>query len=326
MSRNHLITFLKIIVSAGLIILLTSKLGLKEILSQFKYTNLSWVGFAILIISLSNILGSLQWHLLLRAQNINLPFLRVVGYYYVGLFFNNFLIGYIGGDAVRIYDIRKSSGNSSSAVSAVFLDRFMGFFIITAMALIALLFWQNMLQSKTTLFVILAIFFCWMVSFLFIFHYNLAQKVGRLLRFLMNPRINGKLKEIYLSIHSYRDQKATISVVVIISLVIQFIRIMVHYCAALAVGLEGHLKYFFIFIPIIALIASLPISIGGIGVREGSAVALFSNITGFPPEMVVAMEFLAYVIGVLAALPGGLIFILRKEKPEFNDQTTGGAL
>jgi hypothetical protein len=58
----------------------------------------------------------------------------------------------------------------------------------------------------------------------------------------------------------------------------------------------------------------LPISIGGIGIRESSGVALFSQINSFQPETIVVMEFLAYVIGLLSTIPGGLIFILRKEK------------
>lgn len=317
MLKKHFITIIKIAVSSVLIIIIANKLGIQKIINQLQATDPWWVLFAILIFTISNILGSFQWFLLLKARGINLSFLHVLAYYYVGLFFNNFLIGYIGGDAVRIYDITKRSGDSSAAISTVFLDRFMGFVMLTTLALVAGLIWQNMLESKTILIMVVVIFITWILSFLFLFNDKLAHNLGKVIRLIFSPKVNGKIQEIYKNINSFKYAKKTLSIIIIISLIIQIFRILVHYFAALSVGLRGHLKYFFLFIPIIALLASLPISIGGIGIREGSGVALFSNITSFQAERIVAMELLAYLIGLLSALPGGIVFMVRKEQIHF---------
>jgi len=312
--RKYLITLIKIVVSTALIIFLFVKLGFNDILIQLTSANLWWLFFAIFIFSLSNFLGSFQWYLLLKIKGIHLPFLRVVSYYYVGLFFNNFLIGYIGGDAIRIYDISKVSGDSSKAISTVFLDRFIGFVVLTGLALFAGLIWHDIFQVKNVIFIIIFIFICWMLSFVFLFNEKLAKKIGIIIKYLLPLKIYDKLREVYININSFKHAKKTIVQIIFISIAIQSIRILVHYFAALSVGLHGHLKYFFIFIPVVALMASLPISIGGIGVREGSGVALFSTVPTFLPEMIVAMEFLAYLIGLISALPGGILFVLRKEK------------
>jgi len=267
-----------------------------------------------IVFSVSNFLGSFQWFLLLKAKGINLPFLKVLSFYYVGLFFNNFLVGYIGGDAVRIYDITKHSGDSSKAISTVVFDRFIGFVLLTTFALFGVLLWQNMLQSQTVLLSILLIFASWILFFLILFNERFAHKVGFILKYFLPEKMNVKLREIYSNLNSFKDAKRTLISIFFISLCVQFLRIFVHYLAALSVGLHGQFKYFLIFIPIIALLASLPISIGGLGIREGSGVALFSNVPTFIPEIVVAMEFLAYLIGMISALPGGLLFMLRKEK------------
>ena len=66
------------------------------------------------------------------------------------------------------------------------------------------------------------------------------------------------------------------------------------------------------FIPLVALFASLPISFGGIGVREQSGATLFSTV-GLGASKVVTFEFLAYIIGIIATIPGGIIFALRRE-------------
>jgi uncharacterized protein (TIRG00374 family) len=308
------IPLLKIVVSLALIVFLIAKLGLHEIFSRFATANPWWIFWGIIAFSLSNFLGSAQWYLLMRSRGIELPLSKVISYYYVGLFFNNFLIGYVGGDAIRIYDISKASGSSSNAISTVFFDRLIGFVMLTTLALVAALAWRNIFQSKTIILIIFLIFVCWVVSFIVLFNERFAKKIGWVFRFILPAKVNEKIKEVYSSINSFKHDKKTISLVILISFVIQTLRILVHFFAALSVGLDAHIKYFFIFVPVIALLASLPISIGGIGIRESSGVALFSQVNSFQPEAIVAMEFLAYIIGLLSTIPGGLIFMLRKEK------------
>ena len=314
MIKKVTIPFIKIIISLALVAFLFARLGLREIFSQFLTANLWWLLCGIIAFSLSNLLGSVQWYLLMRSRGIELPLTKVISCYYVGLFFNNFLIGYIGGDAIRVYDISKSSGNSSDAISTVFFDRLIGFVMLTSLALVAALFWRNIFQSKSIIFIIFIIFITWVFSFIVLFNERFAKKVGWLFRLILPTKVKDKLKEVYSSINSFKHDKKTISGVILVSFIIQTLRILVHFFAALSVGLNAHVKYFFIFVPVIALLASLPISIGGIGIRESSGVALFSQVNSFQPEAIVAMEFLAYIIGLLSTIPGGIIFMLRKEK------------
>lgn len=314
MIKKVTIPFIKIIISVALVVFLLAKLGLHEIFTQFMTANPWWIFWGIIAFSVSNLLGSVQWYLLMKSRGLELPFSKVISYYYVGLFFNNFLIGYIGGDAIRVYDVSKSSGSSSHAISTVFFDRLIGFVMLTSLALVAALAWRNIFQSKSIIFIIFIIFITWIFSFIVLFNERFAKKVGWLFRLILPAKVKDKLKQVYSSINSFKHNKKTISQVILISFVIQTLRILVHFFAALSVGLDAHIKYFFIFVPVIALLASLPISIGGIGIRESSGVALFSQVNSFQPEAIVAMEFLAYIIGLLSTIPGGLIFMLRKEK------------
>lgn len=309
----------KILISIVLVVFLLAKLGWRDIADQLATASFWWIIAGVIAFVLSNILGSLQWYLLMKTQEINIPLSKAISYYHVGLFFNNFLIGNVGGDAIRIYDISKVSGNSSRAISTVFFDRLIGFVILTTLALVAGIAWRNIFQTKTVIFIISIIFVCWIISFIVFFNEKFAQKIGWLFQFVFPRKINNKIQEIYSSINSFKHEKKTLSKVLIISVLVQTFRILVHFFAALSVGVQAHIQYFFIFVPVIALLSSLPISIGGIGIRESSGVALFSQVNSFQPEAIVAMEFLAYIIGLLSTLPGGLIFILRKEKLQQNN-------
>ena len=322
MVKKIFIPLLKILISFVLIIFLLTKLGLQEVISQFATANIWWLIVGIATFSLSNLLGSFQWYFIMKTRGIDLPLGEVISYYYVGLFFNNFLIGYVGGDAIRIFDISKASGKSSHAISTVFFDRLIGFVMLTTLALVAGIAWRNIFHSKSIIVIILLIFICWIISFIVLFNERFAKKIGWAFRFILPSKISDRIREIYSSINSFKHEKKTILSVLIISFVIQSLRIFVHYFAALSVGVHIHIKYFFVFIPVIALLASLPISIGGIGIRESSGVALFSQVNFYQPQAIVAMEFLAYVIGLLSTIPGGLFFMMRKEK--FVEQNKSG--
>lgn len=312
--KKILIPFIKVLVSLTLIALLLSKLGLRQVAAQLAVANLWWIALATLVFIASNLLGSIQWFWLLKNQAVEIPLRRVIAYYHVGLFFNNFLIGYVGGDAIRIFDISRHSGNSSLAISTVLMDRLIGFVMLTTLALVAGLVWHSIFQSDTILLVIGAILCCWLFSFVVLFHERFARRISWVFRLILPVRLKNKMKQVYVSINSFKNERKLLVQLLLVSAAIQTLRIMVHYYAALAVGIHVHLKYFFIFVPAIALLSSLPISIGGIGIRETSGVALFSQINSIPAEAIVAMEFLSYLIGLLATIPGGLIFMFRHEK------------
>jgi len=260
---------------------------------------------------LSNILGASQWYIILRARRVDITLLQAVSYYHVGLFFNNFLFGYVGGDAFRVYDINRKSGDMTSAMSTVILDRFVGFFMMTSMAMIAALFSIQELTTTKTVYFIAIILAIWMLGFVFIFNQRYAEGFANFFRPLLPQMIRENLRKIYMAMNEFRHNKRSLVQIFFISLLVQSLRIIVHYWAARAVGVNISLLYFFIFIPIIAMLASLPISVGGIGVREQAGVSLFSSLH-ILADKVIAFEFLAYIIGVVATIPGGIIFALRK--------------
>ena len=311
--RPLITSLLKITVSAVLVALLLRGIGWTELTGQFERA--AWSGLALSLgtFVLSNFLGALQWHLLLENKGIRLNFFRVLGFYHVGLFFNNFLIGNVGGDAFRVFDIRRISGETNGALSTVFFDRFIGFFSMATLALCATLIAARQMIDGSALEAIFLIFAGWLLASAFLFYEPFAKKFSWIFRLLLPASLHVKAKSFYYSLHGFRSEKKLLLRLLCISLIVQTLRIMTHYFAAYSLGVRERINFFFLFIPAVALVASLPISLGGLGVREQSAVALFSPL-GVSAARIVAFEFLAYLVGIFASLPGGLIFALRREE------------
>jgi uncharacterized protein (TIRG00374 family) len=74
-----------------------------QIADALRHASISWVILGWVCYSVVEILATVRWQILLRFQGIHPSWLQVGGIVMIGLFFNQFLPGGIGGDAMRPY-------------------------------------------------------------------------------------------------------------------------------------------------------------------------------------------------------------------------------
>jgi uncharacterized membrane protein YbhN (UPF0104 family) len=74
-----------------------------------------------------------------------------------------------------------------------------------------------------------------------------------------------------------------------------------------SLGIELNIIHYLILIPIISSVTVLPISIGGLGLRDNAAVVLFSAL-GIAKEMVVAMTLINFAFIFFIGIIGGIIY------------------
>lgn len=301
---------LKLLISAGLLGYLAYSVDVPRLGNVFAQTVLWPFAAAVCFFVLSNLLGSFQWYLLLRAQSIQISFWQALVFYFVGVFFNNVLLGNIGGDALRIYDIRRLTGTTSGGMAATLTDRFVGLFSTCSLALAAIL-----IAAEVSVAGVLSMLVPIWMALLVLLAMGLSRRIGGRLESMaaafLPRRLGSLLGDLRASIVVYRRQVPLLAAVLGISVGVQFCRILVYWSAGLAVGLNAGLLYFVCFQPVAAIVAALPISIGGLGVRENSLVRLFGGV-GVSPEVATAMSLLGYVAGVIASLLGGAAFVLRR--------------
>ncbi len=309
--KKHFSTIIKLLISILLIFFLLNKYNADAMYRTFLNVNGNWVLFAVLFMIISNIFGTFQWNIILKHLDIHLPLKSVFAYYFTGLFFNNFLLSFVGGDIVRVYDIKKTSGKNSEAISTVLMDRFVGFITLTTISVIGILYLLGKMRSLFVLWTIPAIFVVMLLTILFLFNKLFAKRFESFGMKITPKQVQGTLREIYNSLNYFGKHPSLLGKIFILSLCVQTARVTTHYCLAQSIGVSINLAYFFMFIPIITLVISLPVSFGGIGMREWSAAELFV-FAGVVGENAVLFEGMAYIVAILCSLPGGLAFAFRK--------------
>jgi len=305
---------LKFAVTALVIVILVGKLGWRDIISTVMQADMRWLMAAMGIFLISGILGVVQWKILLKNRGIPLSFFRAFRLYFIGMFFNNFIFGGIVGDAVKVASIRSQNGKGMAGLAATFLDRFAGLWAMCGFAIFGsiILLKQGFIADRRIGLAMGAVFVTF-VAFAGILMFLVAKPLQNLFFSLVDrlpvkgkERIKGIVSEMLIEAH---DRHLLVSIS-LLSIGIQFLRITVHIVTAGALGLltGGSYHYFLIFVPIIAMLMTIPLPFG---VREAAGGALFA-LAGFPADAAFVLNFLTSLIGISASILGGVFFVTGK--------------
>ena len=308
--RGPLLLAAKMAISLGLISFLFTRIPLDELRATLRGADLRWIVAAGLLLFVSNVIGTWQWNGLLQGAGIRIPFWKVLSYYHVGLFFNNFLPANVGGDLVRVLDASRYGCSRATAFSTVLMDRLIGTVALAGLALVTTLPAVDRLHLSVAYLAVVAFFGASVGMAWAVFHPAVLPALERLLARVGLGGFKPALDDMATRLQGFRDQRGLFLRLLAVALVVQISRIFVHVLVARGLGIGVELIYFFLLVPLLAVAVSLPISLNGIGVREGAGIVLF-GLVGVGRAAAFGLQFTTYLVAVAVSLLGGLVFLAR---------------
>jgi len=305
--KTKLSNVLKIAVTLGLLLVVALTLDLGQVWEALKTARWGDLAIALVLYQVGIVVRAYRWQALLRAHGVEAPIARLTHLYYVGTFFNSFLPSGFGGDVVRMVELAQYGADGPLAISTVLVDRIMGLIVLFAMALVALPFSWQLVPPAVSL-ALLALIAVLGVAIGLFLNRPLVEGLSRRVRPLGKLMAHPKVAALYGSFHHY-DRKA-LGRAGAASLVFNLSLIVVQIYLGRAVGVFLSPGYFFLFVPIISSLLTLPISIGGFGVREGGYVVLFGQ-AGVAAPQAVAMSLLFYAVNAVTGLVGGALYLIQ---------------
>ncbi|HEX7878516.1 MAG TPA: lysylphosphatidylglycerol synthase transmembrane domain-containing protein [Candidatus Eisenbacteria bacterium] len=272
--------------------------------------DMAWMVAAAATFALSNVLGAVQWGWLLRLSGARIPFRKVLSFHWVGLFFSNLLPANVGGDVVRVVDVARTTGSRRGAVGATLLDRLLGFVAIAVLALGALPLLPKGTVSPWLFGVVLAFSLATLFLSLTIFHRGLFAPLERMFGHVQLFSLGRRLTAVADELHAYRRHPGTLLQLLGLALVVQLNRVAVHLLMARSLGIRLSAVYFFVIVPILAIVVVLPVSVAGLGIRETAAVGLFGHV-GVSPSDAVAHQLSTFLVCLAVNMIGGVLFVAR---------------
>jgi uncharacterized protein (TIRG00374 family) len=296
------------VVSAVVLGLLLRWAGLHEVAKTLRGTDLAWFLPAVVVSAATVPVMALRWQLLLEAKGVSVPVAWLTRTYFVALFAGQFLPAAIGGDAVRVVELGRRTGDAPESVASVLIDRLVGLVSLVVLAVVAVL--VSGPGGRVGVVVVEGAFgVAAAAALLLLFSSRLRGAVARWLE----PRASGRRLaaggRFYEALHAYRAHRATLVAVGLLALVVQAARVGVIWMLARALGLHVPDSVVLLAGPVVFAALALPVSLNGIGVREAVFVYFLHGHATRPEAIALGLAFFA--VGTLTALGGAAVLVVR---------------
>ena len=299
---------IQLLVSVGGFAYIFYKIPLSEVVENWNIGMTPWIIAMLVAATLVMAIQANRWKGL-SIQGTEIPFKTYYAYTAMGYFFNNLLPTGFGGDAVKSIAFGKKFNQTSQSVSAVLIARIQGLLAMFLCFFIALPFALSKTDIPLTYTLIMTV--ASLVCIIFISLCLFSDKVP------VPQAITNKftfITKLQQSLSIYRKHKKQILLSSLDSLWLQLLTLFIAYAYFRAVGVDIDISILVVFTSITTVISMLPISLNGIGVREGTQVALFTGILGIPAPIVLAAGLLGYVPLLFQAAQGAIVLFASSKK------------
>ncbi len=286
--RKKGLTALKIIISAALIYFIFTKLNITEVFDSVKKANPMYLVFALVFFVSSKIIAAFRLNLYFHELKIRLTHSSNLKLYLLGMFYNLFLPGGIGGDAYKGYVIKKKYDiETKKVVSILVLDRLSGLLLLFIYAcLLMLILKNNQLEAFK---IVLA----------------LAIPLSVVVFFVLNTKFFAYALPVFWKSFGY-------------SALVQIAQLICAYLILKSLGIEMNTVAYLVIFLISSIVSVIPLTIGGLGSRE---LTFFYGAAwlGLNERTSVSVSMLFFLITALVSLLG---IYYHFKRPELKIQRT----
>ncbi|MCF8381855.1 MAG: flippase-like domain-containing protein [Bacteroidales bacterium] len=282
--NKSLITLLKVVISFAALYFVFTKIDVSQLISIYKDANHFWVVMAVLSFALSKSIAAFRLNRFFTSIDIHISEIQNLKLYLLGMFYNLFLPGGIGGDGYKIFILNKKfEVRTKNIFWSVLADRMSGVYALFSLSVILLYIIKIEINFNY-----LSVVWLLIPLGLFFFYFILKKFASFLNKVLIKTTL--------------------------LSFLVQLMQLVSAYFILKALGVEEfQFRYLFIFL-ISSIVAMLPISIGGMGLRE--LTFLYGSQFLFLDEgSSVGISLMFYLITAFVSLTG-IYYSIRTERIE----------
>jgi hypothetical protein len=273
------------------------------------HASVGWWLAALVIMVLSVWPMAWRWQRLLAARGVHESLRRLVRTYFVGYAAGQVLPTALGGDASRIYETaRRHEGAGGAAAGTVLLERALGGAATLTLAVAGFALAVGRYSVGGYLWVELAFVVATIALGIVLFSTRMHGPLRRVRPLLRALRVERPLREVYIALHSFRNDPGLLVSMFVLTLGVQAVRVLAIWCSGKAVGVDLSPRPYYVMGPLLFLVALVPFTVNGLAVRESFFVS-FLGALGIAADPAFATGFLFFVVTIALALPGaGILF------------------
>lgn len=295
----------RIVVSAALLAVLISKINLDSVVPRQRHlSTLAWFGLALTMAAVGIVLSAWRWQRVITAFGVRVRLRALTTHYFAGQFVGNVLPSTIGGDVLRVSRSAKNIGSTETAFAAVALERLTGFLALPLLCAVGFALDPTLLESDTA----------WVA--LLVSAVALAA-LGAILFLAGHPKAAGRFQDrdnwvrfigaVHVGIGHLRHDRRQLVGVLATAAIYQLSVIATVGFVVLTLDAGIPFAAVVAFVPVVAMAQVVPISLSGLGIREGMLVVLLHPL-GVSNGRAVAIGLAWYATMLVVSLLGAPAF------------------
>ena len=255
------------------------------------------------VVVVDRLLAAGRWLLLVRASGVELPTWFGARLFLVSSFLGSLLPAGVGGDVARAWELANRTGHSGQALAVTVADRWLGLAAVLAIGVVGTTLTIEVHVDPRLVATLHVLFAGVLLA-------GLGGLLGDRLAAALLPvgRVQRVVSRPVRVIRQFPRHGSAISLVIGLSFATQTLRIMLAWLIGVGLAMEVPLAYYFVIMPIGIVSILLPISIGGFGPAQGLIIWMLRP-AGVPDELSFAMSTLYLCLGLVANLPGAVLFL-----------------
>jgi uncharacterized protein (TIRG00374 family) len=286
--------------------LLLKSISWSDLLQNIYHLDDSVLLIAVMLGVLGVVISAYQWQVLLDGEGIRVDLRKLVNLYIIGITFSHFFPTGMGGDIVKIYHVGREGKNFAGSACAALMSRVTGYIGMLLLSLPVLFIWQeNFSRPLTVTYVLSSILMCagLVVS---------AGVVMALPHILQGKwatwRIFSTLGNVGSAILASIRRPSFMTGSVLFGVLFHLSAALNYYAYGMALHLQVPVTFYLVAIPLVSLVAFLPFSINGFGLRESALVYVFSTMH-VPGTTSMLLGLLVDAQSLFFGLVGGALYL-----------------
>jgi glycosyltransferase 2 family protein len=330
-KNKHIGHLIRVAVAAGALYFAFRGESIRSIAKIFSDLNILVFLAALALYFFGQFIFVFRWLTLLRVQGISIKYLVAIRLHFLGLFYNNCLPGAVGGDVLRAWYVTKHTEKKIEAALSVFVDRVIGFFCTIAMAFLS--YWLipaqgtgaelklganfNIASLSVKLFAAGGVAIFLVAAVIAIMYYNRRLRpIFLKYAFILSLKWMFWAGRIIKAVKIYCTKPFALLFALLLSFICQAMPVYGLYLVGRNLGIEAHIKYYYVFFPLSWIIGVIPISVGGAGVMELGLKGLFGKVAEVSASQGLILALTQRLTWLLTSIPGVIIHITGKHLPD----------
>jgi uncharacterized protein (TIRG00374 family) len=303
---------IQLIIGLSALALVIAKSDINSLRDVMRSTRVAYLPLAVAASFAVTWLMAWRWRAILAVRGHRFKTARLFAIYLVGIFFMNFIPGGgVSGDVARLIYVDREVRDKAFVLSTLVYERLIGGFVILLLGLISSIASHSYAQTNRVVVSEIILGFAFLAAAMLMSE-TVSSRLARICRVIGErfrlARFGEAAARTLEAISELRHDQRMVWRTLLLSVLVRVVWSFGCYVVALALNQPLSFATIFAFMSLVDLVRMLPISIGGLGVREWLLIALFAGV-GLSREQALAFALLAFAPIYCNAIAGGLIYI-----------------